>query len=218
MQIDNTYRNYFLRTKVTLTLDQHLIYPSGSSCGEKVFNVTCNTTPLIVVSGSGSTAAGTDLLITPPAGGHGTAGTYSVSMLGPYNSTIEVYVFDALGSSDMSGVTTGLKVWGPSGEPIFNSGAKPLRIVGALTAAPSSLPTGIAIPSGKKYGVLCNGGYYTTTTGGSPITYLYFGYVASITSTGYATIGIVQTGSTTTSGTVLSQSTTAFVVDLTNYG
>lgn len=218
LQIDNAYRNYFLRSKQTVTLNEHNYFTGSSSCGEKWINIACQTTPLVVIaaSGTGATVA-TVLSILPPASGHNTPGTYSIAMLGPFNATVDVYIFDALTAADMAVGGWGLRVWNAAGQPIFNSNAKPLRVVGKLTASPTSSPTGIAIPAGKKYGVLCNNGFYTQEMGGSPAVFLYFAYGGAITTSGFATIGIIQTGSVTSSATILSQSTTAFVVDLTNY-
>lgn len=217
LQIDGSYRNYFLRSKQTIQLTDHNLMPGAGSAGEKYINIDCQVTPLVVISGAGgSSTVATLLSILPPAGGHNTPGTYTIDIAGPLNATVDVYIFDALKESDLTS-TSGMRIRNAQAQCIFDAMAKPLRVLGVLTASPTSSPTGIQIPAGKRYGVLCNGGCFTQTTGSSPVVYLYFMYGGAITATGYATIGIFQTGSQSGSGVTLSQSTTAFVVDLTNY-
>lgn len=216
-QIDGTYQNYFLRAKQTVVLNEKRLFTTATSCGEAVINVNCNTTPIVVVA-QAATSPGPccDTLITPPAGGHGTPGVYSIFLAGPLNAQADIYIFDSISLSD-SPNNYGLRVFNNAGKLVYDASLKPLRVVGILTASRTSMPTGISVPSGKKYGVLCNAGGYNTTTGGSPVTYLYFLYGGTITTTGFATVGVFQTGSSSSVTTSVDQATTAFVVDLTGY-
>ncbi|MBB5862576.1 hypothetical protein [Xanthomonas sp. 3058] len=212
LQIDENYRNYFMRAKYNVQLTQKNLFTSAQSCGEFAIGLQCQNTPVVAIGGPG--AVGAVLTIFPPNTGHGTPGQYTINLVGPLNASITVYLFDNIAPSEISDY--GLIFWDLQGRVKFDALGKMLKVVGRISAIRDQTSDAIAIPAGRAYAIICTGAYYSQGVSGS--NFVYFGRGAAITTTGFATIGTFQTGTSTTQITpTQTPRCTGFVIDVTGY-
>ena len=146
-QIDGTYRNLALRSKLTVNTTSSL----GASLGSvtDVLNLpTGTTTPVIAVRG-GTNAATVYWLNV------GT-GQYQVMTNAPVGTSLTIYLF-AESAPSTSG--SGLRVFDASGAVVFDSMQKYMRVAGIVVS--SALGQSIALPSGRAYALAVTGGFYS---------------------------------------------------------
>lgn len=147
IQIDETWRNYGLRAKGTVTTT------SDSTFTTSLFTITvAGTNPLIAIY---STTNWIILQVTKS----GSNTVFTGLCSGAAGTSITYYWFDVM--TAVSGQTDGLNIWNEAGQLVFTSARPPLRIVdflsGTVTASALSTSTTLVnttYTTGRVYAVI----------------------------------------------------------------
>lgn len=113
-------------------------YTTNSTNGLKTVTITdCNTMPIVFAKNLGSGIKISTPQITYNGGTSWTIGAFAIiegnEPQQPYAGSVELYVFDILGSSDTVNSGYGMNVYDGSGQAIFTTNKKLLKISGYHT-------------------------------------------------------------------------------------
>jgi hypothetical protein len=124
--IDESHPAVFFKGKYTTT----------NTYGLKTVTITdCNTMPIVFAKNLGSGYKISTPQITYNGGTSWTIGVFAGndSSDGYYSGAVDLYVFDILGQSDNVNYGYGMNVYNESGQAIFTTNKKPLKISGYHT-------------------------------------------------------------------------------------
>lgn len=124
--IDESHAGIFFKGK----------YTTDNNYGLKTVTITnCNTMPIVFAKTLGASYKISTPQITYNGSNSWTVGVFAAndSSAGYYSGTVDLYVFDILGASDNVSSGYGMNVYNGSGQPIFTTNRKSLKISGYHT-------------------------------------------------------------------------------------
>jgi hypothetical protein len=206
LQVDENYRNLFLRAKANAATTSQALPSSGFGVSFATITIpNCSQLPLIAIRSADYSFLG-EMLID----GSGTV-TVRVYIVGAIGTAFTWYAFDALTSA----TTVGVKVWNAAGQLVFDAGAKPMRITDGFSTPGDSGTTNSYTP-GRTYAVVNSAGVWVSSFSGSPTGYVVRVHGAKVTN---ETVQIAPVQIVGQAGSSFEQRRPSYslVVDVTNY-